>query len=119
MARRKKETVSEMSPKDSTEVESLREYAAEAEQVELLLVHPGWMIVSENIKAYRKQIGEKIAYLQPETKEFKEARITYIACDKVLKIVEDYIENKKRVLELLAKIDNPQENIILDVDSNV
>jgi hypothetical protein len=101
------------------EVDSLREYAAEAELVELLKTSPGWQIIEENLKQYRQSIGEKIAYLQPYTKEFNEARILYIASDKVLKIVDDYIENRKRAMELLRKLDNPNENITLDVDTQI
>lgn len=101
------------------EVDSLREYASQAELVSLLKTTPGWEIIEADLLLYKSSIGEKIAYLQPYTKEFNEARILYIAADKVLKIFDDYAENKVRALELLKKIDNPQDSITLDMDNQI
>ncbi len=101
------------------EVDSLREYAAEAEQVEMLKNHPGWLTVEADLQEYKKSIGEKLAYVQPFSKEYNEARILFIAADKVLKIVDDYVENRKRALDLLKKIDDPKGNITLDMDNQI
>lgn len=100
-----------------TEPEELREYVAESELVDLLTRTEGWGILQRDLEGYRQTIGARIAYLNPKTIEFEEARILYISCDKLLKMIEDYAENRKRALELLEKIDNPKENIILDVDN--
>lgn len=100
-----------------SEADDLRIYAAEAELVNLMTRHEGWRIISRDLEDYREKIGSKIAYLNPKTTEFQEARIIYISSDKLLKMIEDYAENRKRAVELLHKIDNTQENIILDVDN--
>lgn len=112
-----KKKVSVVSKNPTDEQGELREYIAEAELVEMLKANPGWEVISRDFKEYKEQIGSKIAYLNPNSKEFEEARILYIASDKSLKIVEDYIENKKRAMELLFKLDNQQDNIVLDVDN--
>ncbi len=117
MANTRKKTNKVEIPKTTDEMNLLREYVAEAEQVELLNYNPGWLIISRDLKEYKEQIGSKIAYLDPSSKEFNEARILYIASDKSLKIVEDYIENRKRAIELLHRLDNPQDNIVLDMDN--
>lgn len=107
----------EFSPLPKTEPEELREYVAEAELVDLLTRTEGWGILQRDFEDYRQKIGARLPYLNSKTIEFEEIRILYIACDKLLKMVEDYAENKKRALELLEKIDNPKENIVLDVDN--
>jgi hypothetical protein len=105
------------SKKQENEIDSLREYAAQAELVELLKTQPGWEIIANDLQQYKSSIGEKIAYLNPKSEEYHTARILYIAADKVLKIVDDYAENRRRALDLLEKLDNQQENIVLDVDN--
>lgn len=118
MARKRKEIKSQiLFQPTKTEPDDLREYVAEAEQVDLMARHPGWDILRRDFDIYRNEIGSKIAYLNPKSLEFEEARILYIAIDKLIKSVEDYRENKRRAIELLEKIDNPKENIILDVDT--
>lgn len=101
----------------NNEVDSLREYAAEAEQVDLLKTQPGWRILERDLSQYLDEIGSKLPYLNTKSKEFAEARMLYLASDKLLKIVLDYAENRKRAIELLDKLDNPRENIVLDVDN--
>jgi len=111
-----KEKVKPINP-PSGEMDGLRFYVAEAEKVELMSFTPGWVILERDLTTYKEQISEKLAYLDPDTKEYKDARILYIASDKILKIVNDYAENRRRALELLHKIDNTQDNIVLDVDN--
>ena len=97
--------------------EELRIFVAEAEQVNLLTVHPGWEILRRDIDSYRQEILRKLVYLNPKTIEYENARVLYIASDKLIQMIEDYSANRKRALELLEKIDNPDTNIILDVDN--
>ena len=99
------------------EIDSLREYARQAELVGLLKTQPGWEILESDLRQYKSAIGEKIAYLNPKSVEYHNSRILFIAADKVLKIVDDYAENRQRALDLLEKLDNQQENIVLDVDN--
>jgi hypothetical protein len=101
----------------NNEVDSLREFALEAEQVGLLQKYRGWEILERDLGQYKNEIGSKLPYLDPKSKEFTESRILYIAADKLMKMFEDYAENRKRALELLERIDNPKEHIILDVDN--
>lgn len=101
----------------NNEADSLREYALEAEQVDLLRKQPGWQILERDLDQYLNEIGEKLPYLDTKSKEFREARVLYIASDKLLKMILDYAENRKRALELLEKLDNTKENIVLDVDN--
>jgi len=100
-----------------SEPANLRIFIAEAQQVDLMRRHPGWEILERDLEKYRGDIGARLAYLNPETLEYDEARIMYLASDKLLKMVEDYATNKRRALEFLEKLDNPSDNIILDVDN--
>lgn len=99
------------------EVNDLREFALEAEQVALLENHNGWRILARDFSLWREELRNKLPYIDPKSKEYNEARILLIVADKLLTITEDYSENRKRYLDLLNRIDNPQENIVLDVDN--
>lgn len=99
------------------ELDTLREYVAEAELVGQLTKQPGWAILEKDLYQYKEEIGSKLAYLDPKSKEFAESRILFLAADKLIMLFNDYAENRKRALELLEKIDNPRENIVLDVDN--
>jgi len=101
----------------NNEVDSLREYTLEAEQVDLLKTHQGWQILERDLNQYLDEIGAKLPYLDTKSKEFREARVLYLAADKLLKMVSDYAENRKRAVELLERLDNTKENIVLDVDN--
>ena len=103
--------------KTNNEIDSLREYSLEADLVGQLQKHQGWGIIERDLNQYKNEISANIAYLNTKSKEFQEARILYIAADKLLSLFRDYDQNRKRALELLDRIDNTQENIILDVDN--
>ena len=117
MSRTKKETTQFLVAPNVSEAEDLRIYAADAEKVELMTRTPGYEIIKNNLEEYRLKIGESIAYLNPTTKEYYEARTMYIASDKLLKLIEDYAFNRQRAVEFLKKLDNLNENVILDVDN--
>lgn len=116
---RKKATVKKTraKPRAKPEPADLRAYVAEAQFVDLMTRTEGWAIIRDDLEQYKTTIGEKLAYLNSKTPEYDDARILYIASDKLLKMVEDYAENKKRAVEYLKRIDNPQDNIIADVDN--
>jgi hypothetical protein len=101
---------------ETSDVSDLQEYALQAEQVELLKRNNGWLILESDLNHYKREIGEKLPYINPKSQLYEDSRILYIASDKALKMVEDYIENKKRALELLDRLTNP-EVIALDVDN--
>ncbi len=97
--------------------DDLRIFAAEAELVDLMTNQQGWQIIKRDILDFKEKVGAKLPYLNPKLAEFTEARIQYIAADKLLKMVEDYAENRKRIMELLRKLENQNEEITLDVDN--
>lgn len=101
----------------NNEVDSLREFASEAELVGQLQTQPGWAILERDLTQYKNEISSKLAYLNTKSKEYSEARLLFIASDKLFSLFNDYAENRKRALELLEKIDNTKENIVLDVDN--
>jgi hypothetical protein len=68
-------------------MDGLREYASEAEQVSLLKTTQGWEILARDCSEYKKQIAEKLAYLDPKKPEYSDLRILFIASDKILKMV--------------------------------
>ena len=116
----KKALVREVAPQIQTtnnEVNDLREFALEAEQVGLLENHNGWKILLRDFSLWREGLLNKLPYIDPKSKEYSEARILLIVADKLLTITQDYAENKKRYLDLLERIDNKKENIVLDVDN--
>jgi len=120
MPRKRKKSVKAVKPvikQSTTEPEDLRIYTAEAEHVNLMTASEGWAILSRDIAEYKEAIGSRLAYMNPNGKEYEDARIIFMASDKLIKMVEDYAENRRRALELLDKLDNPEENIILDVDN--
>ena len=116
MPKRKRKEQDESKQTDN-KPESLRFYIAEAEQVDLMTRHPGWEILARDIVGYKNKLGSSIAYMNPATKGFDDARVLYIASDKLLALVEDYKSNKEKAIELLEKIENPETNIVLDVDN--
>jgi len=115
--RKKKPQLKEPEPRQTTETDDLLVFIAEAEQVDLMTRHPGWAIVKRDLELYRKTIGEELPYLNPETENYDNKRILYIASDKMLKMIEDYDRNKKSSMELFQKLNNPKDNVILDVDN--
>lgn len=119
MKKKSKESIEPLeTPKvDKPEPEELRSFVNEAEQVSLMTRHPGWEILRRDIDDTRSKIGNKLAYFNPKTPEFEEARITYLSLDRLIRTIEDYAENRKRVLELLDKLEHPKDNIVLDVDN--
>jgi hypothetical protein len=100
------------------DVDNLMVFSAEAEQVGLMTRHPGWSIIKRDLETYRQKMGEAIPYLSPGTEDFNKSRLLYIASDKLLGMVEDYDQNRKRALELIEKLENQKENIVLDVDNS-
>ncbi len=117
MTRKAKSAEKKNSAVSLNEVDSLREFTLEAEQVEILTKQDGWRILERDIEQYKNEKYLRLAYLDPRSKEFVEARTLYLAGAKLLELVNDYSENRKRALELLERINNTKENIVLDVDN--
>ena len=118
MARKKKEVpVVHQDNPELEEQEQLKQFSLEAEQVALMTNHQGWQILQRDLDDYKKRISETLPYISPKNKEYTEARIMYIASDRLLKMIEDYQVNRKRALEFIDKLDNLKENIVCDIDN--
>jgi len=103
-------------PKTKDE-EGLRKFVDEADKVKQLTNSAGWDIIRRDCLDYLSQIASRLAYLNPSSKEFYEARVLFIAADKLLNLVEDYEFNRKKCLQLLKDLQNLDNTIVLDVDN--
>ena len=99
--------------------EDLEEFIKEAGEVKFLTQQTGWAILERDLSIYRDGISKKLAYMNPSRPEFNEARILFLAVDKIFDIVNDYQENRDMAIELLNKMENPDLAIALDVDNEL
>ena len=97
--------------------EDLEEFIREADEVNNLTNTKGWSILARDLTEYRNSLISKLAYLNPKRPEHYEARILFIAVDKIFSMVSDYRENRDRAIELLQKLENPDLAIAMDVDT--
>lgn len=115
---RKKKVPNEI-PKVSNAPKELNQFVDEATHVQVMTQSKGWEILKRDFELYKQQLLEKLPYYDPNTKEFLEGRITYIALHKLMQLVEDYKENKKEAMKLIDKLEHPETNIVMDVDNRV
>jgi hypothetical protein len=97
--------------------QDLDEFIREAEEVRALTATKGWQILCRDLGIFRDGILKRLAYINPKSPSYDEARILYIATDKIFSMIEDYQENKDKAIELLNKIENPDLAIAMDVDT--
>jgi len=97
--------------------EDLEEFIREASEVKQLTEHPGWGVLARDLSEYRNGLVNRIAYIDPKKPECLEARVLFIAIDKLFSIVNDYQENRDRAIELLNKIQNPSLAVTMDIDN--
>jgi hypothetical protein len=97
--------------------EDLNEFIREASEVKSMTMHSGWNILTRDLLEYRDGILERLAYIDPSKTEHKEARILFIAIDKIFNIVNDYQENRVKAVELLNKLQNPELTVAMDIDT--
>lgn len=95
----------------------LEDYIKEASEVKVLTQQAGWGILERDLLEYRNGLINHMAYLDPSKPEFREARILFIAVDKIFALVNDYEENRDRAIDLLNKIENPSLATIMDIDT--
>ena len=93
-----------------------RDFLEEAEAVRIMTTTVGWGVLKRDCENTLNELRRHWAYMDENSPEYKEARIIAVACDKIIKMVEDYEENAKTVKEFLNKITNPKNNILLDYD---
>jgi len=97
--------------------EDLEGFIKEASEIKNLTETKGWHILERDLMDYKTRIGQQIAYLNPKSPQFEEARVLYIASDKLLAMVSDYEENRAKAIELLTKLENPNLAVAMDVDN--
>lgn len=95
----------------------LEEFIREADEVKSLTSSRGWSILERDFNGYKEDIAIKLAYLNPKKPEYWDAKILFIAIDKLMSIVSDYAENRDKAIELLTKIQNPEIAVTMDVDT--
>lgn len=97
--------------------EQLIEFIKEAEFVRALADTSGWKIIERDLRLSREEIASRLGYLSPKRPEFDEARVRFLASDMLIKMVEDYEENRKKTMELLSRLENTGNEIALDYDT--
>lgn len=97
--------------------EDLEEFVREADEVKTLTQQAGWGILERDLRELKNGLAEKIAYADPTRPECREARVLFIAIDKLFALVNDYQENRDKAIELLNKLNNPDLTVMLDVDT--
>ena len=109
------QTKSQETPKPS----DLQDFLIEANQVKSLANHGGWQILERDLNLYQNEIAKRIAYLNPKRPEAYEARVMFLAADKLLTMVNDYEENRTAAIAMLNKIENPDLVVPFDIDNEV
>ena len=97
----------------------LQDFVIEANQVKSLSTHRGWQILERDLNLYQNEIAKRIAYLNPKRPEAYEARVMFLAADKLLTMVNDYEENRTAAIAMLNKIENPDLVVPFDIDNEV
>jgi len=97
--------------------ENLQAYILEANEVQQMTQHPGWVIIERDLKSFRNTIIDKLVYSSPKSREFDENRVLFVGIDKILALVNDYNINREKAIEELEKLNNPDVAIQLDVDN--
>jgi len=106
-------------PKAEQPENDLIAFITEADFVEQMTASQGWEILKRDFTAYRNQKADEIPYLNKNTLKFDDAVLEFRAIDKLFKLIEDYSINKKQCVEQLKKLNNPKDNVILDVDNQI
>ena len=97
--------------------EDLQAFIKEADQVKNMSQSEGWRILERDLTNYRNSIVNRLAYTDPSRPEHKEARILFIAIDKIFSMMEDYLENRDNAIHLLQRLENPNISVTMDVDN--
>jgi len=105
--------------KEDQQGNDLRAFITEADFVEQMTASQGWEIIKRDFGNYRNQKADEIPYLNKNTLKFEDAVLEFRAIDKLFKLIEDYSVNKKQCIEQLKKLNNPKDNVILDVDNQI
>ena len=104
-------------PPEKREPTELEEFIREASEVRQITTMAGWAILERDLKRYQQALVTKLAYLNHKRPEAYEARLLYIATDKLLALVNDYEVNRDKAIEMLNKLQNPELNVTMDIDN--
>jgi hypothetical protein len=99
--------------------DDLKDFVQEANEVYLLTQQTGWRIITRDLLEYRNGLTNRLAYIDPSKPEHKEARILFIAVDKIFTLINDYKENREKAVELLQKLENPDLATVMDIDNEI
>lgn len=95
----------------------LEDFIREASEVRALTQTGGWGVLARDLENFQAGIARKLAYLSPKREEYYEARILFIAVDKIFSLVNDYEHNRNEAITLLNKLENPDMAITMDYDT--
>jgi hypothetical protein len=104
-------------PKVDQPDKDLIAFIAEADFVEQMTATQGWEIIKRDLSNLRVQRLSEIPYFDKETIKFRNAVIEVRAIDKLFYLIDDYSFNKKQIIDELNKLNNPKDNVVLDVDN--
>ena len=77
-----------------------------------------WRIVLHDAREMIKKLDDTWHDMNPESKEFREARVIKMACKHIADLPTKYIQELNNLQEELAKRQNPDEIISKDTDNN-
>lgn len=77
-----------------------------------------WKIVLNDSRDLIKALDDKWHDMQPDSKEFKEARIIKMACKHISDLPEKYLKELEQIQEELTKRQNTDVIVSKDVDNN-
>lgn len=105
-------------PKQATKTsQQLEGVIEEAFRVKEMTTHEGWQILRKLI-AFNIRIASKAwSYLDENSAEYRELKLSTLASYKLLDLVEDFESNLKKAQDLWARLNLPDEIIALDVDN--
>lgn len=108
-----------LKPNKNQRKDDLEAFVAEADQVKALTQQAGWGILVRDLSNLKEGLADRLAYTSPNRVEHEEARTQYIAIDKLFSIIMDYEHNREEAIKFLAKLENPDIAVPLDVDNEI
>ncbi len=97
----------------------LEDFIREANEVKALTQQGGWHILTRDLISLKDGLAKRLAYVSPKRPEHEEARIQFIAIDKLFALIDDYENNRNESIKLLDKLQNPDLAITMDIDNEI
>lgn len=77
-----------------------------------------WRIVLNDSRELIKALDDKWHDMQPDSKEFREARVIKMACKHIADLPNKYLQELEQIQEELTKRNNPAEIVQKDNDNS-